>query len=304
MKKYLIWLDWPEKCFRAGNFDVAYFKSLVPKDAKVLRVRGERRFLRELPDATHVITWDFKEEWYGMAKRLVQVCTPGAGRELVAFPRDNSVKVHFGAYHGEIMAENVAAFILSWARGFFLPEMSKRWCRTEVSDRIFPVAGTKAVIAGFGNVGRAIGSLLEKLGVKVVGFGRKNLKSLPRELKNADWFVMALPGTDETADFLDAKLLSHLPRKAVVVNVGRGKSVDEAALLSALRSKKIAGAYLDVVKGEKSVPGGKTFADGAVIMNTPLEELPCSLVRTPHSSAFSADYLKRAFTEMKNDGCL
>jgi phosphoglycerate dehydrogenase-like enzyme len=304
VKKYVIWLNWPEKCFRANSSDIAYFKSLVDEDSNVVQVRGEKRFLDELSDATHVITWDFKEEWYLKAKKLVQVCTPGAGRELVAVPHDNSVKVHFGSYHGAIMAENVAAFILAWARGFYLPEMSKRWCRAEVSDKIYPVAGTKAVIAGYGNVGKAIGSLLEKLGIAVVGFGRKNLDRLPFELENADWFVMALPGTEETADFLNRKLLSYLPRKAVVINVGRGKSVDEKALLATLKSKKIAGAYLDVVKGEAAIPGGKTLSDGAIIMNTPLKELPFNLIRTPHSSAFSSDYLKRAFTEMKNDGCL
>ena len=59
---YLIWLDWPEHCFRAGAAEVALLKSLAPKGSRVVRVTGERAFLRELPKATHAIVWSFKSE--------------------------------------------------------------------------------------------------------------------------------------------------------------------------------------------------------------------------------------------------
>ena len=78
--RYLIWLDWPEKCFRAQPSDIAYFKSLVPSDGEVVRVRSERAFLRELPKATHAVVWRFRSEGFARAPRLSasNACAPTA----------------------------------------------------------------------------------------------------------------------------------------------------------------------------------------------------------------------------------
>ena len=64
---YLVWLNWPVRCFCAGAGDIAHLKSLVPKGGRVVRVASERSFLRELPEATHAIVWNFKKEWFAIA---------------------------------------------------------------------------------------------------------------------------------------------------------------------------------------------------------------------------------------------
>ena len=64
---YLAWLNWSERCFRAGAGDIAHLKSLVPKGGRVVRVASELAFLRELPKATHAIVWNFKKEWFAIA---------------------------------------------------------------------------------------------------------------------------------------------------------------------------------------------------------------------------------------------
>lgn len=304
MSRYVIWLEWPEKCFRACGRDMALFRSLVPARSEVKRVRSERAFIKALKTATHAVTWSFKAEWYALAPRLKVVATPAAGRELVAPPpQGTGVKVHFGAYHGEIISESVAAFVLAWARGFFLPEMRSFWPRTEISGKCRTVSGTRAVVAGYGHVGRKIGEKLSALGVEVSGFGRKNLAGLPQAMRSADWFVMALPGTPETENFLDAKKLALLPRRAVVVNVGRGGCVDEEALLAALKSGSIAGAYLDVCKNEPTASfSRRSGKESRIIALARKGTLPANIVLTPHSSAFSPDYIARSFMEMKNEG--
>ena len=304
MNVYAIWLEWPEECFRLSPQSLKTFRSLAPRKSRIIRAKNEKEFVAALSSATHAVTWSFKREWYRNAPHLKAVATPGAGRELVAEPPDGSrVKVHFGAYHGEIMSESVAAFVLSWARGFFLPEMKRFWPRTRVSGKCYTVAGTKAVIAGYGHVGRKIGEKLSSLGIEVKGFGRSGGKELVSAMRSADWFVMALPGTTGTDDFLSAKMLSLLPRRAVVVNVGRGNAIDENALLAGLRAKRIAGAYLDVCKGEptavKGRPGRK---EAAIIAAARKRKLPANLFLTPHSSAFSPEYLNMAFREMKDEG--
>ena len=296
---YLVWLEWPEKCFRVDAEALRYLRTAVPKGSRVLRTRSETAFLKSLPQATHVITWHFKADWFANAPRLKVLATPAAGQEFVPTKGPKGVKIHFGHYHGQIMSESVAAFVLAWARGFFRPELKKgAWPRTALSDKCYDVAGTKAVIVGYGNVGRAIGAKLSALGVEVEGFSRKNIGRLAKSAEKADWLVMALPSTTETDDFLDAKLIRKLPRKCVVINVGRGNAVDEKALYKALKSKRIAGAYLDVRKHEPS----------ATVLEAPgyvkgLADLPNCIVM-PHASAFSPRYLKLCFEELKNDRCL
>ncbi|MBQ6329858.1 MAG: hypothetical protein IJI35_12635, partial [Kiritimatiellae bacterium] len=81
---YLVWLNWPERCFCAGSGDIAYLESLVPRGSRVVRVAGERAFLRELPTATHAIVWNFRREWCGGAPRRRRVAAPAAGAGVVA----------------------------------------------------------------------------------------------------------------------------------------------------------------------------------------------------------------------------
>ena len=283
-------------------------KGLVPRGSRVVRVRSERAFLKELPRATHAIVWHFRREWFAVAKRLELLATPAAGREFVPETGPRGVKIHFGGFHGPIMAESVAAFALGWARGFFRPELkSSAWPRSELSEVVGELAGTRAVILGYGRVGRAIGEKLSSLGVEVSGLTHHGFfaggRRLPSRrfadfLAKADWLVMALPSTTGTDNFLSAKLIAKLPRRAVVINVGRGNSVDERALAAALKSGRIAAAYLDVRKSEPT----------ATILESPgyvreLADLPNCFVM-PHASAFSPRYLERCFRELKGEGLI
>ena len=334
---YLVWLEWPEKCFRADAEALRVLKGLVPAGGRIVRARTEAAFLRQLPQATHVVTWHFRKGWFALAPKLKVLATPGAGRELVSLEAPKGVTLHFGRFHGAIMAETVAAFVLAWARGFFAvrdyagyggtqKSAVPNWPRAELSDRCFTVAGTKAVIVGYGRVGGAIGAKLEALGVAVKGFSRRNMRDLDAALKTADWLVLALPSDTGTDDFLSRVRLCKLPRRAVVINVGRGNAIDEAALVEALRTGRLAGAYLDVFRSEPGPlqqivgtgpvqivgTGPRERGDrprrnrggGPGILGTDPTELPLNLIRMPHSSAFSRDYLRRCFLELKDDGCL
>lgn len=331
---YLVWLEWPETCFRVDAEALRFLATLVSPGSRLVRARSEAAFLRQLPQATHVVTWHFRKEWFAYASKMKVLATPGAGRELVSQATPPGVTVHFGHFHGDIMSETVAAFVLAWARGFFAvrdyagyggtqASVVPNWPRAELSDRCFTVAGTKAVIVGNGRIGGAIGRRLEALGVSVQGFSRRNLDELDAALKTADWLVLALPSDTGTDGFLSRARLRKLPRRAVVVNVGRGNAVDEPALVEALRTGRIAGAYLDVFLSEPgplaqivcAKPGdrppqsrGTDPADCGdrprTILGTDPHKLPSNLIRMPHSSAFSRDYLRRCFQELKDDGCL
>lgn len=304
MNVYLVWLEWTEECFRVNDADLAFLRTLVPADSEIVRARSEADFLSALPRATHAIVWNFKSDWFALAPKLRVLATPAAGRELVPESGPEGVKIHFGHFHGPIMAETVVAFILAWARGFFALSAHQRsgaedaaWPRTWMSSRCRSVAGTCAVVIGFGNIGRAIGAKLEALGVSVVGVSRHRPVS-DDELKAADWVVLALPSTTGTDGFVDAAFLAKLSPKAVLVNVGRGNAVEEDALAAALTEGRLAGAYLDVRKFE---PSGTVPLFGA---NAQALDKCENCIISPHSSAFSPDYVKNCFRELMDDGCL
>ena len=67
---YLVWLEWPEKCFRVDAEALRALKGLVPRGARIVRARSEGAFLKALPKATHAITWHFKADWFSKAPRL------------------------------------------------------------------------------------------------------------------------------------------------------------------------------------------------------------------------------------------
>ena len=314
---YLVWLEWPEKCFRIDAGALRYLRLVVGEKGRVVRVKSEAAFLRALPRATHALVWNFKEEWFAQAPRLKVLATPAAGQEFVPTKGPKGVKIHFGKFHGQIMAETVAAFMFAWCRGFFrLREKAVAndpWPRTWLSDKCSTVTSTNAVIFGYGHVGRAIGDLLGRLCVGVTGVTRHGVyqtlpgkirpqlvdaKVLDEALGSADWVILALPSTTGTDNFLGAKLIRKLSRKCVVINVGRGNAVDEKALYKALRVKRLAGACLDVRKHEPS----------ATVLESPgyvpeLAKLPNCIV-TPHAAAFDANYLKMFILELNLDGCL
>jgi len=318
-KTCLVWLEWPERCFRAEARELRLLRSLVSPGTEVESARSERAFLRALPRATSVVTWHFRKEWYALAPRLRLVATPSAGRELVAW-RDapEGVAVHFGGFHGAIISETVAGFVLAWAHGFFRPELRaadadgappwrEAWPRAAIGGACSLVAGTRAVVAGYGRIGRAIGAKLEALGVEVKGISRGNAAELDAAARSADWFVMALPGDTGTDGFLSKRLIAKLPRRCVVVNIGRGNAVDEAALVDALRRGRIAGAYLDVFRDEpgplnSNNPTIRQSNSSPDILGTDPGKLPSNLVKTPHSSAFCGEYLGMCFRELADEG--
>ena len=321
--RYLLWLNWPISAFRLDARSLAVFKECVtaaktavfpvcsaakmaaphmesrrPGGDVITVVRSERAFLKALPSATHAIVWEFKKEWFARAKNLRVLATPSAGRELL--PTDAEmppgiVRVN-GAFHGQIMSETVVACLFAHARGLYRAYDFQRegaiWPRAALSPFCSLVAGTKAVILGYGKIGHTVGAKLEALGVSVVGIRRANIADLKPALKTADWLIVVLPSDTGTDNIVDASVLRSMKRSAVIVNIGRGNAVDEEALAAALRARRIAAAYLDVFKREPLTKASPLAAD-----------IP-GLVRLPHASAFAPDYLPLFFRELQKGGWL
>jgi len=126
------------------------------------------------------------------------------------------------------------------------------------------LAGTRAVIAGTGMVGRGIARRLAALGTIIDGLSRSGRAAEPFHqvhrfeafgtvLEGADWLILALPLTEDTFHLLDRQRLSECAG-AYLINIGRGAVVDEASLPAALDKGWLSGAALDVFEREPLPP--------------------------------------------------
>jgi phosphoglycerate dehydrogenase-like enzyme len=116
--------------------------------------------------------------------------------------------------------------------------------------------GSRALIIGYGAIGRAIGERLRPFGVSVTGVTRSGREGTLKgdawqaELGRFDWIIIAAPATEATHHLLGAAELRAMKPTAWLINVGRGGLVDQAALVEALHAGTIAGAFLDTVTPE------------------------------------------------------
>ena len=133
-------------------------------------------------------------------------------------------------------------------------------------------------IWGFGSIALRLAPLLTALGAQVTGVASRagersgypvvGADGLDALLTETDLLVSLLPAVPATRHILDARLLSLLPASARFVNVGRGATVDEAALVDALRSGQLAGAALDVMETEP-LPADSLLWDAPRLILTP-----------------------------------
>jgi len=146
--------------------------------------------------------------------------------------------------------------------------------KPEVNRALF---GKTACIVGLGGIGdllierlRGFGMILtgvdnhpEHAPNGVRGYGHDELKLAAAE---ADYLVLAIPGTKDNEDMIDGTVLAGMKKNAVLVNVGRGTLVDESALLAAVKSGHLYGAGLDVVKDEPVSEGNPLLMEPRIFV--------------------------------------
>jgi phosphoglycerate dehydrogenase-like enzyme len=143
------------------------------------------------------------------------------------------------------------------------------------------------LILGYGSIGRAVASRLAPFGIRVVGIARhqrpdaETMEALPKRLAEADAVVLLLPLTAETEHTVDAEFLARMKPGSILVNASRGRLVDTAALLAALRQGRIRAA-LDVTDPEPLPP------------DHPLWQAP-NLLITPHVAGAVTSWRLRAY---------
>jgi phosphoglycerate dehydrogenase-like enzyme len=121
--------------------------------------------------------------------------------------------------------------------------------------------GSRALIIGYGTIGRMIGERIATCGVDVTGVTRSGRDGTLRpdqwrdHLGEHDWVILAAPSTSETRAMIGTDELAAMKRSAWLVNVARGDMIDQDALVAALETRRIAGAFLDPTEPEPLPPG-------------------------------------------------
>lgn len=231
------------------------------------------------------------------ANRLGYIQSIGAG--IDQFPRERLAerRIRLASAQGvnaRAVSEHAMALILAMTRK--LPEachnQAKRVWRSMIGDisrREDELGGKTLLIVGLGRIGTRLARLAKAFDLQVIGI-RKNpaaggesvdsvhgIDELHRLLPDADFVALTCPLTTETENLIDADALRHIQTTAYLINVARGRVVDEAALITALREQRIAGAAIDVTVEEPLPPV------------SPLWELENVLI-TPHSAGETRRY--------------
>ena len=227
---------------------------------------------------------------FAKAKRLEWVQALGTGVDRIVDSPSLGAHVivtNVHGIHGAPVAEAAIGAMLALARQ--LPRSVRAQDRHQWER--FParlLAGKEAVIFGLGVIAEALAPRLKALGMRVTGVSTapRALPGfdavLPRDrlveaVRAADHFILLTPHTPATFGIVDARVLRALKRGAFFINLGRGETVDDAALLSALADGHIAGAALDVFSVEP-LPQDHAFW-----------RLP-NVIVTPHLGGFYDEY--------------
>ena len=192
--------------------------------------------------------------------------------------------------NGEPVAQTAIAGLLMLARRFprWLDAQRRHAWEPLRGDQVpADIRGQTVMVVGLGNIGLPIARFCQALGMQVIGIRRTPkgaadpldeihpISEFAHLLPRCQWLVLACPYTNETHHIVNAGTLAQLPRGAALINVARGRVVDEPALIEALKSGQLGCAYLDVFEKEP------------LPVESPLWELP-TVILTPHNASVSA----------------
>ena len=209
-----------------------------------------------------------------------------AGVETLPFDllrRTNIIVTNSRGLYGDALGEFAIAAMLWFAKDL------RRLARNQEARRWEPfnverLEGRTVGIIGYGGIGRAVGRRAEGLGMRVLPVRRRGELGDPtidEVIGDSDYVVVATPLTPATYRLMTRERIAAMKPDSVLINVSRGTVVDEAALVDALRDRRIRGAALDVFETEPLPP------------DHPLWMLDNVLI-SPHSADHTADSHPRA----------
>ena len=235
---------------------VKIWQTTAPEEVAERLVGYDVVLINKIKLGAHNLKW---------AARLKLICVAATGYD--------NIDVDYCRSHGIGVANvvgystnNVAQLTVSMALSLIthLPEYNRMtadgsYSRGGVANCLTPayheIAGKTWGVAGFGNIGSAVGRVAGALGCRVLAFKRVptdevECVDLDTLCRSSDILSLHLPLNDSTRGMLDAAHIAMLPKGAIVINVARGAVADEEALAAALESGHLGGLGIDVYSTE------------------------------------------------------
>ncbi len=266
-----------------------------------------RTFAAALADADAIVSMN----WSGptpFAPRLRLVQLPGAGTDDIDFSAVPPTASVCNAFEHEIgIAEYVLGAMLEWLIGLRRMDAEfreHRWFGSWLcGPRHGDLFGRTLAIVGYGRIGREVAKRAHAFGVRVIAASRtpgpgdewcesvRGMDALHDVLAQADFVLSALPLDDASRGVIDGAALAAMKPDAVVMNVGRGPTVDEEALYLALRDRRIGGAVIDTWYSYPAQRGPDELLAHPP-SRFPFGELD-NIIMTPHASAWTVALAER-----------
>lgn len=228
--------------------------------------------------------------------KLKLLCTRSVGYDhidLDACRRQGITVCNVPDYGSHVIAEHVFALLLSTLR--HIPEGDKR-----VEGGTFDYHGLRGMalrgktigIVGTGKIGRRVAAIAGGFGMKIVAYDKfpapelgLTYVSLNDLLRQSDIITLHVPETKETTHMVDAAAFAAMKEGVILVNTARGSLIDSKALLTALKSGKVAHALLDVLEHEQN------FEENRELVGHP------KVVATPHIAFYADDAMRSMYAD-------
>lgn len=289
------------------SFDLprVYMKRIedISADVKVQKSQDEKELIELIEDADILLAGLFSRDIFLAASKLKWIQTTGAGVERFLFPEvieSHVLITSASGVHPIPVAEHALGMILCFCRKlhiFIRTQMEGKWERRSFLSSIREGEGVEELhgktigIVGFGRIGMEIAKKAKALGMRVIATKRdplhqtgethiiplENLKGL---LAESDFVVLSVPLTKETKGMIGEAELRSMKKTSYLINVSRGKVVQEDKLIRALKEGWIAGAGLDVFETEPLPASSELWRMKNVII-------------TPHLAGATPLYLER-----------
>jgi phosphoglycerate dehydrogenase-like enzyme len=247
---------------------VAQIREAAPQKAAIVMTR-DRSEIEAMLDHVEVAVGWFPADLLPQASNLRWYQQWSAGADwLLRHPRAAAadfVLTSTSGIHAIQITEHIFVFLLAFARELpqaMRAQSQRRWIPTDRHQGLFELAGKTMLLIGVGAIGERTARVARAFDMRVLGvrrdptldvsgveamFGPHQLLDL---LPQADVVVLTVPLTEETRGMIAERELRAMKTSSIIVNIGRGGTVEEPALIQALREGWIAGAGLDVFEEE------------------------------------------------------
>lgn len=232
---------------------------------KVIFGRKAENWKADIENAEIIAGWKpemEKELTEASPLRWIQTWSAGVDSlPLAAYEEKGYIVTSANGVHAYPISETIFALLLGWTRKihkYVRQQEKKVWHHAHLNGEIH---GKTMIIFGVGAIGEETAKVAKAFGMKVIGVRKSGkptsftdevvtMAEVDQRLQEADFIVNALPLTEETKGYFTLKKFQRMKKEAFFINIGRGDTVAEEALIAVLEAGELAGAGLDVFQTE------------------------------------------------------